>query len=198
MAKMNESIIQNGRIQNATKLEVITIGLGRVADLKMAEGLIWRNDNGDVVVKTKEAPDGQVYDQNRTLVVRVMGGIVMINGMYDMYCPDESKIGKLLSNPIELETLTEAQLKDLKPILDCASEVKPSLAPAEPGRKVIVITKDMVGPEGYLECIDSWNEESGQKTRLYPGDIFLVKSVEEAKGYRIGKIEFMLTHLIIG
>ena len=197
MAKMNESIIQNGRIQNATKLEVITIGLGRVADLKMAEGLIWRNDDGDVVVKTKEAPNGQVYDQDRTLIVRVMGGIVLIDGMYDMYCPAESKIGKMLSNPIELATLTEAQLKDLKLILDCASEVKPSLAPADPGRKVIVITQEMVGPKGFITCIDSWNEKSGKETKLYPGDIFLIESIETAKGYRIGQQEFMLTHVIV-
>ena len=197
MAKQNETIIRQGRILNVTKLEVITIGLGLVSKLKMAEGLIWKNDSGATVVKTKEAPQGQVYDQDLTLVVRILDGQVLIDGMYDMYCPPNDKVEKLLSKPFKLETLTEAQLAELKPLFDCGSNIRPSIAPADPGRKAILITLEMVGSKGYIECVDRWNEESGQTTKLYPGDYFLVEDVDACEGYRIGGTEFGITHKVV-
>lgn len=193
MAKnINERILKEGTIIGATKLPVITIGIGTVSELKDLDGIIWHRD-GKVVIATKEAPEGCTYDQDRTAVVRVIGGKVKMNGLYDIYAPNSDKIEKILSNPFELDSLPSDQFGELKPVLDVASEVRPSIAPAEEGRKVIVITDEMVGEQGYIDCHCPWDPDD-VLTKLYVGDIFLVEDAETYKGYRIGKEEFEGTH----
>lgn len=193
MANVNERILKEGTIIGATKLPVITIGLGRVSELKELDGTIWHDDNEQVVIATKEAPKGCLYDQDRTVVVRVIDGKVKMNGLYDIYAPDNSKIEKLLSNPFCPRSLPSDQLDELDPILKVASEFRPSIAPAEPGRRVIVITDKMVGEQGYIDCHCPWDPDD-VLTHLYIGDIFLVEDEETCKGYRIGKEEFEGTH----
>ena len=192
MANVNERILKVGTIVGATKNPVITIGIGPVSKLKDLEGTIWHRD-GKVVIATKEAPEGCTYEQNRTAVVRVIGGKVKMNGLYDIYAPDASKIEKLLSNPFELKSLPSDQLDELQPVLNVASELRPSIAPAEHGRKVIVITDEMVGEQGYIYCHCSWDPDD-VLTKLYVGDIFLVSNEKTCKGYRIGKEAFEGTH----
>ena len=189
---VNARILNEGTIVGATKLPVITIGIGKVSELKDLDGTIWHH-NGNVVITTKEAPDGCTYEQDRTVVVRVIGGKVKMNGLYDIYAPNASKIEKLLGNPFDLATLPSDQLNELKPILAIAAEVRPSIAPAEYGRKVIIITDEMVGEQGYVDCHCPWDPED-VLTKLYTGDIFLVEDEETCKGYRIGKEEFYGTH----
>ena len=65
---INEKIINAGTIVSATKLPVITIGIGKVSELKDLPGTIWHED-GKVVIATKEAPDGCTYEQDRVVVV---------------------------------------------------------------------------------------------------------------------------------
>ena len=119
-----------------------------------------------------------------------------MNGMYDIYAPAQSKIKKLLSNPFDLNTLPKEQVEDLKPILRIASEVVPSLAPEESGRRVVIITSEMCGDDGYVDCHCSWDPED-VLTKMYPGDIFLIENEEDSTGYRIGKDEFYSTHIIV-
>lgn len=208
MAKQNMEIIKKGAVQGATKLAVITIGIGRVCDLQSltfvaVEGdeerkIIWRDESGNVVIATKEHPEGDVYPQDLTAVVRVVGGKVFINGLYDVYVPAAHKIEKLLSNPIDLaEVLNGTQLEELQPMLDVASEVRPSIAPAEPGRKVVVITEEMLGGAESMECVCTWHEDSGQTTKLYAGDVFLIEDEAKGHGYRIGAQEFAETHELV-
>ncbi len=192
MINVNERIIKEGTIVGATKLPVITIGIGTVSKLGDLGATIWHH-NGKVVIATKEAPEGCVYDQERIAVVRIIDGKVKMNDIYDIYALDESKTKKLLSNPFDLKSLPSDQLDELQPILDVASEVRPSIAPAEYGRKVIVITDEMVGSQKYIHCHCPWDPED-ILTRLYVGDIFLVEDEENYKGYRIGKEEFSGTH----
>lgn len=196
MAELNKKIMENGVIVEAVKLPVITIGIGPVAQLKDLEGIIW-HDGDNVVIKTKEAPDGCTYDQSLTAVVRIIGDKVLMNGLYDIYAPAASKIAKLLSNPIDMSTIPSTQLAELQPILNVASEVRPSLAPADEGRKVIEITESMCGADGHIDCVCSWEEASEKTTTLYPGDFFLVEDEEKAMGYRIGKDEFEETHALV-
>lgn len=195
MTNVNERIIKEGTILRATKLPVITIGIGQVSKLRELPGTIWRNNEDKVVIATKEAPEGCVYEQERTAVVRVIGGKVKMNGLYDIYAPNINKIDKLLSNRFELQALAADLLKELKPILNVASEVCPSLAPAEYGRKVIVITEKMVGKHGYIDCHCPWDPDD-VLTHLYVGDVFLVEDEENCQGYRIGREEFAGTHKI--
>lgn len=197
MAKQNFEIMKKGGIQVATKLPVVTIGIGKVAYLQDLEGVIWRNDKGQVVIATKEHPEGDVYDQDREVVVRVIGGKVLINSKYDIYAPAPHKISKLLGNLIDLdEHLTPEQQDQLWPLIEVASAIIPSLAPVEYGRKVVRITEDMVGEAGYIECVCTWHEESGETTKLYAGDVFLVEDEAAGYGYRIGAEEFDETHAI--
>ena len=194
MAKnVNERIMKKGTIVEATKLPVITIGLGSVGKLKDLAKTIWHRDDGKVVIVTKEAPAGCIYEQDRTVVVRIIGDKVKMNGLYDIYAPDTTKIEKLLSNPFELDSLPAKQLDELKPILEVASEVRPSIAPAEYGCKVIDISDEIVGKQGYINCHCPWDPDDIM-TKLYAGDIFLVEDEETCKGYRIGKEEFEGTH----
>ena len=188
---MNKKIFEKGNIVSATKLPVVTIGIGKVSDLKELDGVFWKDDDCNVIIATKENPAGCLYDQQRNVVVRVIGDCVKMNGLYDIYAPAPNKIEKLLSNPIELDKqLTKQQLEELDEVLSVASDVKPSLAPAEPGRKVIVITPEVLDGKEFIKCMCSWGEE----TELYEGDIFLVEDAENFQGYRIGKEEFEGTH----
>ena len=187
----NNKIFEMGTVVGARKIEVITIGLGQVKDLGNLKDVIWHNADGKTVIVTKEAPQGCPYDDNRTLVVRVIDGKVLIGGKYDIYAPDEDKIEKLLRKPYDLSNLSEEQMLELKPLLDVASEVRPAIAPGESGRRVIVITKEMI-EAGVTECFNEWDPET--PCNLEEGDVFLVSDESQFKGYRIGREEFAGTH----
>lgn len=190
----NKEIITRGTIVEATKLPVITIGIGKVADLQEISGFIWHNDCGEMVIRTKEAPTGCIYDQERTAVVRVIGGKVKIEGLYDIYAPADNKIEKLLSTPIDLDIiLTPDQRAELKPVLAAGTNIRPSLAPEETGRRVIIITDEVLKGAESIKCMCSWNEEAD----LYKGDVFLVEDEATYTGYRIGKEEFEGTHALV-
>ena len=194
MANVNAKIINEGKIVTATKLPVVTIGLGKVSKLKEVEGVIWHDSSGNTIIRTKEAPCGCFYKQDRTVVVRIIGSKVKMRGLYDIYAPAPGKIEKLLSNTIDLNSLSLVQRVQLAPILWAASKVQPSLAPAEPGRKVIVITKEMLHGNEFIECHCPWDPDYVM-TKLYSGDIFLVEDEATCKGYRIGREEFNGTHV---
>lgn len=187
----NQKIFELGTIVGARKIEVITIGLGKVKDLGDIKGVIWHNEDGKTVIVTKEAPQGCVYDDDRTVVVRVIDGKVMIGGKYDIYAPGEDKIEKLLRKPYDLSELSEKQMTELKPLLDVASEVRPAIAPGESGRRVIVITAEMISA-GVTACYNEWEPET--PCTLEEGDVFLVSDESLFKGYRIGHEEFAGTH----
>ena len=197
--EQNLSIINSSNVRGATKLPVLTIGLGRVGDLKDVAGVIWHDEDGNVVVSTKENPTGIVYNQDLTLVVRVIGGKVLIGGQYDMYCPASNKIDGLLSNPVNLEDeLTAEQLAELQPLFEATTSVVPSMAPSVPNRKVVVITQDLLCGDDHLpyQLPLSWTDGVPSYTDLYDGDVFLVEDEESGKGYRIGAQEFAETHVL--
>lgn len=198
-SKNIQTIINCGHIQEATKLEVITIGLGLIKNLNDFPGYIWHDSEGNIVVATKENPEGIVYDQDRTLVVRILGGeVISKDGMYDIYAPSNEKLPKLLRNRIGINKLSMREFDELYPLFKVSSEVTPALAPSEE-RLVIVITKNMLAGEKYLTCElpITWSNGVPSYTKLYEGDIFVVENVETGKGYRIGKEEFELTHKLV-
>ena len=204
MAKKNEWIFKNGTIHTATKLPVLNIGLGLVSDLqdltithKGNERLIiWHNAYKQVVIRTPANPDGGLYFENLPAVVRVIGGHVLSDGLYDISVHSQDEIEKLLSNPITLEAphVTPKMLAELQPLLNIASNVRPSLDPAEYDRKVIIITDDMVGKEGFIECVCTGDEKSGKTTRLFPSDVFVIENLENLQGYRNTAFEFFSTY----
>lgn len=193
----NKEIFERGTIVGATKLPVITIGLGPINKIGTLRGIIWRNAEGQTVIRTKEKPEGMVYpDQTLTAVVRVIGDKVLMAGEYDIYVPARDKIQKLLSNPISLDSLPEIAQIPLRPLLNVASEVRPSLAPEETGRKVILIDEDVLAGHESITCHCSWDAD-GQYTILHLGDVFVVEDEEKMLGYSIKCDEFYGTHILV-
>jgi len=82
-------------------------------------------------------------------------------------------------------------MAELKPLLDVASEVRPAIAPGKSGRRVIVITSEMISA-GVTVCYNEWDPET--PCDLEEGDVFLVSDETTFKGYRIGREEFAGTH----
>lgn len=204
----NALVVAMGPIRNATKLQVVTIGLGNPDNCKELSGVFKHNPDGTTSVYTKEAPKGIVYTQEGCqVVVRILGNKVLIDGHYDIYCPPATKLPKLLSNPCKIgEVCSKHQVDELWPLFEAAEKIIPSLAPEEPGREVIILSPEMVekiGADGtdkkgaYILIRDEWDDNpESELTRLYSGDIFLVSNEAKARGYRIGKEEFFLTHRI--
>lgn len=186
----NNKIFEMGSVVGARKIEVITIGLGKVKNLGVLDGVVWHK-YGKTFIATKEAPQGCDYDDDRTVVVRIIDGKVLINGKFDIYAPGEDKIEKLLRKPYDLSKLSEEQMAELKPLLDVASEVRSAIAPGESGRRVIIITAEMI-EAGVTECYNEWDPKTPCK--LEAGDVFLVSDESKFQGYRIGSEEFVGTH----
>lgn len=82
----NIRIIECGLIRSATKLSVFAIGLGQVKFLKPVDDVIISSNQENILV-TYENPQGFLYDQDCTAVVRIIGGNVLVNGFYDIYTP---------------------------------------------------------------------------------------------------------------
>lgn len=192
--KQNLETIDSGVVRHATKLEVVTIGLGPIKDLGVLCGSIWYDYHGNVVVSTKENPEGFIYNQDRTLVVRILGGQVKIKGRYDLYAPEPEKLHKLLKNRFDVASLPERQFEDLEPLFAVASDIQGAIAPSEE-RWVIVITRAMLRGSDHLVC-ELPLEWADKPTfaNLYEGDVFVIEDKSSGKGYRIGKEEFELTH----
>lgn len=200
----NAQIIANGSIRPATKLSVLTICIGHPDKCAELPGVIEHTPEGTYLI-TKEATQGIKYGSDRKAVVRILGGKVFLNGQYDIYCPELSKLHKLMKNPVELhDVCTNEQIMDLKPVLDAAEEITASMAPEEAGRRVVVITPQLIeqiGADGtdekgaFILERDEWDDDpESHLTRLYSGDIFLISDEDAGEGYRIGKEEFASTH----
>ena len=188
----NKRILDQGTIISARKTETITIGLGEVGQMEVLKGVVEKDIDGKVRVFTKENPEGFCYESTRTLVVRVIDGQVLINGKYDMYCPENDKIDKLLKNSFDIKNLTLQQLIELAPLFNIATEIRPAISPGEPGRRVIEITREMI-EAGINQCYNEWDPET--PCTLEEGDFFLVTDEDKCQGYRIGRTEFLGTHV---
>lgn len=183
----NEKIFEGATIVRAKKLEVLTIALGLVKDLKQLDGVI-DIDNGVTKIHTKESPaEGTVYHGTDTAVVRVLGGRVFIDGKYDIYTLAPDKVVNKLKNPVDInKVLTSEQYTQLKPLFDCGFP-KAFITPEEE-REVIIIKEKGI-------CYNEWDPTT--PCSVCPGDVFLVSNKEAQTGYRIGKQEFEETHILL-
>ncbi len=196
---LNRNVILHGESRRAVKNEVVTILLGKVGDVSDVYGVIWRtvNNPNHTYVVNKENPEGTAYDDDWILVVRIIKGRVLINGMFDLYAVKPEKAEQLAKNKVNLEEYsTSEQMEELKPLLESTKSVTTVLTPKE-NRTAILITQDTVerfGNGEEIACYNEWNEVSS----LVPGDVFIVTKFSESngeyRGYRIGKEEFEGTH----
>lgn len=190
----NAWLFEKGKIVSATKLPVITIGLGEVSKLKELNGIIWKDDNdGNVRIRTKEDPSGAKYDPSWQAVVRLFGDKIVIDGEYDLYAVPPEKATKLLGNTFDIDSLDNWTLSQLVPLLNAASEIRASMSPEEIGRKVILVTEEMLEGCDCKYCNCSWNTD-GALTPMGLCDVFVVEDEDKMQGYRIGMEEFFYTH----
>lgn len=203
---MTEMIMDMGEMKGCTKLAMQNIVFPKWSDLGLA-GMMIRQ-----CVSTKEQPAGNIYDEAIfQVVLRVIGGKVLMNGRPDCYCWKQSKVAN--SKDVQLVGTNSADgLINLCGILDSISDqteksmmadmfanLKKDLllitTPAE-NRICIEVTADLYN-SGITHCVDEWMEtdENGyaEATELQIGDFMIVTN---SGVYRVGRDEFIETHVI--
>lgn len=203
---MTSMIMDMGELKACTKLEMQNIVFPKWSDLGLA-GMMIRQ-----CVSTKEQPAGNIYDEAIfQVVLRVIGGKVLMNGRPDCYCWKQSKVAN--SKDIQMiGTNSATGLINLCGILnsiadhteksmmaDMFANLKRDLllitTPAE-NRIYIEVTADLYSA-GITYCVDEWMEtdEKGEAevTPLLVGDFLIVS---DSGVYRIGRKEFLETHVL--
>lgn len=197
-------ILEVGTKRACTKLELKNIIFPKWDDLGLL-GLMLRQ-----CVRTKEQPDGNIYDEAKFLIVmRIINGRVLMNGRPDCYCWKFSKfenaankqfIGSNSAEGMKNAAILLSEIADESErtlFADMLASLKKDLivatTPAE-DRICIEVTKEMYD-QGITYCVDSWMEvdENGEAptTQLNIGDYLIV---EGDNVYRIGHDEFVETH----
>lgn len=199
-------ILAMGTKVSCTKLEMNNIVFPKWSDLGLA-GMMIRQ-----CVSTKEQPAGNIYDESVfQIVLRVIGGKVLMNGRPDCYCWKHSKVENakdvklvgtnsaagLINLCGVLDSVTDGTEKSM--MADMFANLKKDLllitTPSEK-RTCIRVTASMY-ESGITHCVDEWmdTDENGnaEATQLQVGDYLIVSSFGV---YRIGREEFLETHVI--
>lgn len=209
--KMNKNEVTNqilamGTKVKCTKLQMDNIVFPKWSDLGLA-GMMLRQ-----CVSTKEQPDGNIYDESVfQIVLRIIGGKVLMNGRPDCYCWKHSKVDSaknvqlvgtnsatgLINLCSVLDSVTDSAEKSM--MADMFANLKKDLllitTPSEE-RTCIEVTEDMYH-SGIIACVDEWmdTDENGEAeaTWLHIGDYLIVS---DSGVYRVGREEFLETHVI--
>lgn len=199
-------IMDMGELKGCIKLEMQNIVFPKWSDLGLA-GMMIRQ-----CVSTKEQPTGNIYDEAIfQVVLRVIGGKVLMNGRPDCYCWKHSKVENAKNTQIigtnsatglinlcgVLDSVVDATEKSM--LADMFANLKKDLllvtTPAE-NRICIEVTADLYNA-GITHCVDEWmdTDESGnaEATELQIGDFMIVTN---SGVYRVGRDEFLETHVI--
>ncbi len=186
------------------KLAISNIVFPKWSDIGLM-GLMFRQ-----MLKTKEQPDGHIYDEAEfQTVLRILGGKVLMEGRPDCYAWKFEKLEKA-SSVQAIGTNTAEGLINLSEILLSVKDSKERSMLADMfanmNKDLLLVTLPEeyreyieVTPEAYAAgltyCVDNWMnpDENGeaQETLLNIGDFLIV----EKKGvYCIRREEFLLTH----
>lgn len=203
--RMTAMIMDMGELKACTKLEMQNIVFPKWSDLGLAS-MMFRQ-----CVSTKEQPTGNIYDENTfQVVLRIIGGKVLMNGRPDCYCWKQSKVANSKdAQPVGtnsatglinlcgiLNSISDQSEKSM--MADMFANLKNDLllitTPAEQ-RICIEVTADLYNA-GITHCVDEWMDvdENGEAeaTVLQIGDFMIVTSNGV---YRVGHDEFMETHV---
>lgn len=214
MAKINKERttkqvmkIAKDQIRGCKKLQMDNIIFPKWDDLGLL-GLIFRQD-----VKTKEQPDGCIYDEaTYRVVMRVINGkVLMTGGRPDAYTWKHQKVESsknvrfigcnsaeaLINLSGMLETISDVEEK--KMFADMFCNMKKDLLlviSAEESRRCVEITPDLYAA-GITSCVDEWMEVDSngeaEETRLNVGDFLIVNEAGNSV-YCIRRDEFLETH----
>ena len=165
------------------------------------------------VVKTKEAPGGQIYDEAsfRTVLRIIDGKVRMTDDRPDSYAWDidtlrskTKEIGLIGVNSAEgLINLSKILLeiksrKEMEEVANMFANLKQDLIWVETvaeTRKCIEYTDDM-RKHGITCCLNEWEDDDGTPTLLNVGD-FLIINEEKETLYCIRREEFLTTHILL-
>lgn len=199
-------ILEKGVRLKCTKLEMQNIVFPRWEELGLI-GNMFRQ-----CIRTKEQPQGHIYDEEEyQVVLRIIGGKVLFEGKPDCYCWKHSKV----ESAKKVEVIGNNSFEGLMNILKVLSAINDEkerclvsdmfamlkkdflivTTPAEE-RTCIQVTSDFF-TAGITQCVDEWMEtdENGnaEGTVICLGDYLVVT---DNGVYRIGREEFEKTHVI--
>lgn len=205
-SETNRQILERGIPCRCLKMEMHNIVFPQWDELGLI-GMMFSQ-----CLKTKEQPDGHIYDEAKFQpVLRILSGKVLISDKPDCYCWSFDKI-RSASSVLDIGTATPGGILNLCNVLnsihehsekalvaDMFASLKRNLllvtTPTEI-RRCIQITQDLYD-SGITHCVDEWMEvdENGmaEATELSVGDYV---NVTEKGLYRIGLKEFMETHVL--
>lgn len=167
-------------------------------------------------VVTKEAPNGNIYDEaSFRTVLRVLDGKVLMNGFADSYAWDYKTFEKKAKTCVPIGCNSASGLINLSRVIlsirddeerssfaDMMSKMKEDLllvTTAEEERKCVEITQELYD-NGLTYSIDSWVEPDANGvyplTNLCVGD-FLIIDEQKRTAYCIRREEFLLTHKLV-
>lgn len=169
-------------------------------------------------IRTKEQPDGCIYDAaDYCAVIRILGGRLRNDdGQFDIYAWNEEKAYKELCKgyrEVGLETydglenlyevlstikgtMDKMQFFNLVSVLRCNLKM---VVTEQEQRSCVEITQELYD-NGMVLCIDEWMETDSEGysdcTLLNVGD-FLIINERAQSMYRIGREEFLETHELL-
>lgn len=195
------------RIQECTKLQMDNIVFPKWNDLGLL-GMIFRQD-----IRTKEQPDGHVYDEAvYQVVMRIIAGrVLMTGGRPDSYTWKHSKVASsknvrfigcnsaeaVINLSTALMSIADDEEKRLFADMFCNLNKDLLLVTSpEEDRLCIEITPELYNA-GITACVDEWmdTDANGEAdiTRLNIGD-YLIVSARKDSVYCIRHDEFVETH----
>ena len=175
-------------------------------------GDIFRQD-----VKTKEQPDGEVYEEDAYRVVwRIYNGkLYNADGRLDVYCWSDEDFNNKATKAVPIGTGSALGIIHLAETLASLNDYRDKIALADMFRRYnedmllvdskselrsVVEVTDALYKEGITSCIDSWMKPDADgnyaETKLNVGD-FLVMNHEKETVYCIVREAFFATHTIV-
>lgn len=197
------------QIRQCTKLQMDNIIFPKWNDLGLL-GMIFRQD-----IRTKEQPDGHVYDEATfQVVMRIISGrVLMTGGRPDSYTWRQSKVANsknvrfigcnsaeaVINLSTAIMSITDNEEKRLLADMFCNLNKDLLLVTSpEENRLCIEITPELYHA-GITFCIDEWmdTDATGKAdiTRLNIGDYLIVSSHKDSV-YCIRHDEFVETHTL--
>ena len=204
-----DRILSLGTVRSCTKLALDNILFPNWSDWELM-GKILRQ-----CVRTKEQPEGYVYPEGEyQVVMRIIGGKLLIDDKPDAYCWSLSKVQKWAQNGKVIGFETLEAFKNLNVVLNSITDPKEQdeffdmvkrfslgflvVHTEAESRECIVVTQELYD-QGVTGCVDSWvkpdKNGEGPETKLYVGDALIVEHKPEGVFvYRVGADEFAQTY----
>jgi len=193
---------------SVTKKEMDNLVMPMLSEMSEMLFDLWQ-----LVICTKEQPDGCFYDKNQyQLVIRIIAGQVLFGGRIDAYAWKHTKVEAACSRPCGLESSeAKANLEDFLQTINDDGEREMMrkfitlfrhnflIVHTDEEERVAMEVTQKLYDAGLTSVVDSWMEPdddgNAEETVLEVGD-WLVINKEKGTAYCIRHKEFLMTHRI--